>query len=60
MEDTFLGKANLPVTLMGTGEELLQKAKAVGHDIQARVWRAMDGRALPPPHADGQIPDPPP
>jgi hypothetical protein len=60
MADTSQRKANLPVTLMDAGEELLQKAKAVGNDIRERVWRAMDGHALPPPHSDGQIPDPPP
>ena len=58
MEDTSLRKANLPVKLMDAGEELLQKAKAVGNDIQERVWRAMDGHSRPPPHSDGQIPGP--
>ncbi len=50
MDDTRTPVEDRPVEVINTGEELLLRAKVVARQIEERVWRAMEGHGLPPPH----------
>jgi hypothetical protein len=50
MDDPRTPVDNREVEVINTGEELLLRAKVVARQIEERVWRAMEGHDLPPPH----------
>jgi hypothetical protein len=50
MDDPRTPVENRPVEVINTGEELLLRAKVVARQIQERVWRAMEGHGVLPPH----------